>query len=200
MAKYVAFDVETPNSYNDRISSIGITVVEDGEIIREISTLVNPETHFDYFNVRLTGITPEMAAQKGTFAELWRVIAPYMSSGILVAHNAPFDMGVLSKCLCAYGIEWQPVASYACTCAMGRKCYPELENHRLNTICGHLGIELNHHDAGSDSRACARILIDCLKQGVDIGGYTRKYDLLRGRTLQKPGGAGYGSYRRWQGK
>ena len=30
--RFVAFDVETPNRYNNRISAIGITVVEDGEI------------------------------------------------------------------------------------------------------------------------------------------------------------------------
>ena len=31
--RYIAFDVETPNRYNDRISAIGIAVVEDGEIV-----------------------------------------------------------------------------------------------------------------------------------------------------------------------
>ena len=30
--RYIAFDVETPNSRNDRMSSIGIAVVEDGRI------------------------------------------------------------------------------------------------------------------------------------------------------------------------
>ena len=31
--RYIAFDVETPNSRNDRMSSIGIAVVEAGEIV-----------------------------------------------------------------------------------------------------------------------------------------------------------------------
>ena len=59
--RIVAFDVETPNSHNDRISSIGITVVENGIIADNLYYLVNPETYFDMFNVQLTGITPEMA-------------------------------------------------------------------------------------------------------------------------------------------
>ena len=30
--RYIAFDVETPNRYNNRMSAIGIAVVEDGRI------------------------------------------------------------------------------------------------------------------------------------------------------------------------
>ena len=30
--RYIAFDVETPNARNDRISAIGVTVIEDGAI------------------------------------------------------------------------------------------------------------------------------------------------------------------------
>ena len=60
--RFIAFDVETPNSANDFMSAIGITVVEAGEIVQRFSTLVNPETYFHPFNVQLTGITPDMAS------------------------------------------------------------------------------------------------------------------------------------------
>ena len=124
--RYIAFDVETPNSANDRMSAIGITVIEGGVIVDDFYSLVNPEARFDYFNVQLTGITPEMAEKVPTFSELWTELEPLMSGGILIAHNAPFDIGVLAKCLSAYDINWQSVASYACTCAMGRVCYDGL--------------------------------------------------------------------------
>ena len=38
--RYIAFDVETPNYDNDRMSAIGITVVENGTIVDEFATLV----------------------------------------------------------------------------------------------------------------------------------------------------------------
>ena len=44
--RYIAFDVETPNYANDRISAIGITVIESGAIAEEYAFLVNPETAF----------------------------------------------------------------------------------------------------------------------------------------------------------
>ena len=56
-SRYIVFDTETPNSRNNRMSAIGISVVEDGVITREFATLVNPEAHFDPFNIQLTGIT-----------------------------------------------------------------------------------------------------------------------------------------------
>lgn len=173
--RYIVFDVETPNARNDRMSSIGITVVEDGKIVETFASLVDPEARFDYFNIQLTGISPEDVEDAPNFAELWEQIEPMMASGILVAHNAPFDMGVLSKCLHAYGIAWKPFAEYACTCAMGRKCYPQFPNHKLNTMCSELGIKLCHHQADSDSTACAELLIDYMNQGLSVKNFLRTY-------------------------
>ncbi len=175
--RYIIFDVETPNFQNDRISGIGITIVEGNRIVQTMDSLVNPEVHFDPFNIRLTGISPEMVVDKPTFPQLWDQIEPVMDSGLLVAHNAAFDMSVLAKCLKAYNISWHPYTYYACTCTMGRQYYPQLENHKLNTICGYLAIPLNHHDAGSDSLACAKILLSYLEEGLDIDRFIRSYDL-----------------------
>lgn len=185
--RYIAFDVETPNHANDRMSAIGITVVENGGIVNEFSTLVNPECRFDYFNIQLTGITPEMAASAPTFPELWPKIEPLLSSGLLIAHNAVFDMSVLSKCLRDYGIHWKANADYACTFQMGRRCYPGLPNHKLNTLCDYLGIELDHHQAGSDSRACGELLMNYISCGVDVSKFRRSYDLLQARTQKENG-------------
>lgn len=182
--RYIVFDVETPNSANSRMSAIGITVVENGMIVDELSTLVNPETWFHAFNIRLTGITPAMAEAAPDFGQLWPALEPILSGGLLVAHNAPFDMGVLAKCLRAYCIDWRDTVWYACTCRMGRRVYPQLPNHKLDTLCAYLDIDLDHHQAGSDSRACAEILIDCLDRGADIGAFRREYDLVNRRTLQ----------------
>lgn len=182
--RYIAFDVETPNRRNDRMSAIGITVVEGGRVAEEYDFLVNPEEPFDPFNIWLTGITLERTAAQPNFAALWTRIGPILDSGLLVAHNAPFDMGVLARCLAAYGIRWRPYACYLCTCAMGRRCYPGLDNHRLDTLCDRVGIELNHHRAGSDSRACALLLLDYLERGLAVRPFLRRYDLARGRTAR----------------
>ena len=184
MSRFVVFDVETPNRLSNRMSAIGITVIEDGAITEEFYSLVNPETHFDYFNVQLTGISSETVKDAPTFPELWREIEPIMASGLLVAHNAVFDMGVLKKCLWGYGIDWKPYARYLCTVQMGRRLLPGM-SHKLNVLCDHYGICLNHHQAASDSRACAQILLRYLETGADIRQYIRTCAFQKKTEMQE---------------
>lgn len=181
--RYVAFDVETPNAQNRRMSAIGVSVIERGEIVQELYTLVDPQTHFDPFNIALTGITPEQVRGKPDFPALWQLLEPMLAGRILVAHNAPFDLRVLASCLHDYRIDWKPEAAYLCTCQMGRKAYPYLPNHKLNTLCDHLRLDLDHHNAGSDSRACALLLLDYLQKGLRPEPFLRAYRFADRKTL-----------------
>ena len=176
MSRLIAFDVETPNRLNHRMSAIGVTVIDDGAITENFYSLVDPETHFDYFNTRLTGIDEETVRGAPTFPELWTKIEPLMSSGILTAHNAVFDLGVLKKCLADYGIFWRQSVKYLCTVQMGRRILPGI-SHKLNVLCDYYGIGLNHHDAGSDSQACAEILLRYIAAGADVRRHIRTYSL-----------------------
>lgn len=182
--KYICFDVETPNMKNDRMSAIGICVLEDLKITEEFYSLVDPEEPFDAFNVSLTGITPEMARRSPNFGEISKKILPIFSQGIPVAHNAQFDMSVMSKCLRAYNISFPDSAKYLCTCRLSKRVMPELPNHKLDTVCRELDISLSHHNALSDARGCALILRHCLLKGADAGEFIRSYDLRGGRTLK----------------
>lgn len=181
--KYIAFDVETPNFQNNRMSSIGISVIENGQIIENYATLINPEQDFDVFNIQLTGITPEMVSNKPTFSEIWPTIAFYFNQGPLIAHNAAFDMRVLAKCLRAYEIKWQPIKEYTCTCQLSRKYLPQIENHKLDTLCDYYDISLDHHKADSDAQACAEIFIHLLDKCPDISSHIKSYDFIECKTL-----------------
>lgn len=180
--RFAVFDVETPNSANNRMSAIGVTIVSQGQIVQHLETLIDPETHFDPFNVQLTGITPQAVQGKPTFPVLWDLLEPMLNNSILVAHNAPFDLSVLARCLKHYGIRWQDNPRYLCTCQVGRKHLRHLPDRKLNTICSHLQIPLDHHRAGSDSEACAKILIHYLQQGIDLTPFLRTYDMTTIRT------------------
>lgn len=183
MERFVAFDVETPNAANDRMSAIGIAVIEEGEVVYSFSSLVDPEVHFDAFNVRLTGISEDTVREAPNFAELWPEIGPLLQSGVLLAHNATFDLRVLACCLDAYAIDMPRYLRYACTVQMGRCCYPELSNHRLDTLCRYRGIALDHHRADSDSLACARLLLDYEHSGLNTAPFLRCYDWWTRRTV-----------------
>lgn len=176
--RFVAFDLEMPSNKN-RISAIGITVVEKGEVVDRIYYLVNPETEFEPLIIKLIGITPEMVENEPTFPDIWKKVKDVMSSGLLVAHGAPGDMKVLCKCLQHYGIEWQESVQYLCTHQMGLDCYPEFEHHGLDFMCKHIGFDLQHHYALSDSEGCAMLLLDYLRHGIDYSKYIKTYSSVQ---------------------
>lgn len=178
MSRYIVFDTETPNSRNDSICSIGIAVVEDGRITEERYDLVDPEARFDVFNVELHGICPDMVRFEKNFPVLWQEIEPLMSGGVLVAHNASFDLGVLGKLFRRYGIT-RAADPYLCTVQLGRKCIPDAPNHKLNTLCQLLDIDLDHHNAASDARACAELLCYYMKKGLPVKDYVKYWDYTK---------------------
>ena len=178
MSRFTVFDVETPNRMNNRMSAIGITVIEDGVITDTYDSLVNPETYFDVFNTQLTGISEETVRCAPTFPEVWKRIEPLMAGGLLAAHNAVFDLGVLKKCLRDYEIAWKLYARYICTVQMGRRLLPGM-SHKLNVLSDYYGICLDHHKAGSDSRACAEILLRYLEDGADIRQFIRTWSFSK---------------------
>ena len=183
--RFVAFDVETPNIDNGRMSSIGVSVLENGKIVESYYSLVDPEEHFDSFNSELTGIYEETVAGQPTFPDIWKDIRSLMEEGMIIAHNAQFDMAVMAKCLRDYDIYWKEKEKYMCTCQIGRKLLPDLSDHRLDTICDHYGIQLDHHLAESDARACALLMSKYLEMGFDFERYTRTYNILKIHTEHK---------------
>lgn len=159
LERYTAVDVETPNRNNDSICSIGIVHMEYGTPIYLREFLVNPHEHFDDYNIKIHGITPEMVKDAPTFREIWPEIAPFFS-GIMAAHSATFDLGVICKSLALCDIPI-PDITYACTLTKARKHLPKEEcgSHRLNDLCAGLNVPLeHHHNALDDALGCALIL------------------------------------------
>lgn len=85
------------------------------------------------------------------------------SADIIVAHNARFDMEVLRQTLDHFQIP-QPTFRYFCTCTLARRVWPELPNHRLNTLAAHIGCELQHHHAQSDAVAAGKLMLAMIGQ------------------------------------
>ena len=139
---YTFFDVETPNRRNDRICSIGAVVTDqDGTVVEKKSYLVNPESSFDDINVRIHGIAPVDVRNAKTFPELWYdSLSAFFPVDGVVAHNARFDLSVLTKTLVSYDIP-SPKMSYACTLDMSKKI-DFIGGGKLPHVCEALGIEL----------------------------------------------------------
>lgn len=168
--RYVAIDVETPNKKNDRISQLGLAIIDiENRCISGWDEIqCNPETSFDSFNSRISGITKEDVEHCLIFPELWGKVLPYIEDSIIVAHNATFDLNVLHKCFKHYKIP-EPSIRYVCTLKMAMKMWPGLRNYHLDSLCGKIGYNMDdHHHAGNDAVAAAQIFLALVDAGYDV--------------------------------
>ncbi|MEY4618552.1 MAG: hypothetical protein RL101_738, partial [Actinomycetota bacterium] len=144
--------------------------VVDGKIVDTFATLIEPPGEHNWFhegNIKVHGIRSSDVDGAPTVAEAFPIMLDFIGDDVLVAHNAPFDMGVLRASAEYVGLEL-PNLFYACSLAIARKTY-NLESYRLNAVAYAIGHEeFDHHDALADSDACARIVIHAAKRnGVD---------------------------------
>lgn len=155
---FIALDIETADAANSRPCSIGIVLVQNEEITKRLYFLINPETDFSPYAVRIHGITEETVEDAPLFPAVWDEIAPYVEQYPIVAHNASYDFGVIKKASAHYNIRL-PEISYICTMQLAKEVL-QLEHYTLESVCSLLGVKNDSpHNALSDAEACANAFI-----------------------------------------
>lgn len=145
---FVVFDIETTglSKTDDEITEIGAVKVSGGKITDRWSTFVNPGRPIPEKIVKLTSITDEMVADAPKINEILGEFLEFCHGCVLVAHNAKFDTGFIKQAAKKHGFEYN--FCVLDTLQLARCMYPELKNHKLDTITKHLNVMLeNHHRA-----------------------------------------------------
>lgn len=186
----IAFDLETTglSAAIDRITEIGAVRIVGGELKDEFCTFVNPEKHIPERVTELTGIDDAMVADAPCEEEALRAFYSFCgNSKFLVAHNAGFDTSFLKAANKRLG--WEFTYEYADTVAMARSMYPDLKNHKLDTLGNYLKLApFNHHRACDDARELALILVrmmEELRHRYNIDNFNEINGLLRGADPRK---------------
>lgn len=159
---FVAIDFETANRSPASACQVGLIRIRDGEIVATDEWLIRPPAGHDEFapfNVKLHGISAASVHEAPDWPTTLRRILDFVREDVLVAHNAPFDMGVLVAATKACRLA-VPQLRYFCSLRLARKSY-SLQSYSLPYASGAAGYDLhNHHDALADAEACAAIVVD----------------------------------------
>jgi DNA polymerase-3 subunit epsilon len=135
IAGRVAFlDVETTGAdpRSDRITEIGLVLVDDGVVLEEWSTLVNPGRGIPPGIESLTGISDAMVCAAPGFADIALDLAARLDGRLLAAHNARFDYAFLRNEFQRAGTTFRgPVL---CTVRLSRHLFPEHPRHNLDAL------------------------------------------------------------------
>ena len=163
---FTAIDFETANGSPASPCAVGLVKVVDGKIVDSWATFMRPPYPNDWFhqgNIQVHGIRPSDVTDSPTAAEAFPQMYDWIDGDVLIAHNAPFDMGVLRATSDLLELP-MPALEYACSLSIARKTY-NLESYRLNAVAYAVGHEeFSHHDALADSDACARIILHAAKR------------------------------------
>ena len=168
---YVVFDVETTglSAVYDTIIELAAVKIHNGEIIDRFESFANPHHRLSATTINLTGITDDMVRNAPEVSEVIQKFQVWAENSVLVAHNASFDMGFLNVGYKKIGLGKAPNPVID-TLELGRFLYPDMKNHRLNTLAKKFDIELTqHHRAIYDAEATGYLLLRMLKDASEKG-------------------------------
>ena len=162
----VVVDVETTGWLADAasITEIGAVRLSPGRPMAEFSALVNPGAPIPPDITALTGITDAMVGAAPPIAEVLPGFLSFAGGAVMVAHNAPFDVGFLTAACQDCGLDWPPHAVIDTAMLSRMLLSPaEVSDHRLATLSGHFGARTGPcHRALADARATTAVLAGLL--------------------------------------
>ncbi|SHJ74381.1 PolC-type DNA polymerase III [Anaerotignum lactatifermentans] len=183
---YVVFDIETTGLSKEKemITEIGAVKVADGKIIDRFSTFVNPQRPISAEITKLTGITDDMVKDAPTIENILPEFLKFCEDTVLVAHNASFDTGFIRIAAERAGLG-ELHHTIVDTLELARALLPELNKHKLDIVCEHLGVTLNgHHRAVNDAEATAEVFIKFLDMLAEKKIFTLdEINVLASRTV-----------------
>jgi DNA polymerase III subunit epsilon len=159
---FVVLDLETTGGSPQEggITEIGAVKVCGGEQLGEFQTLVRPLTAIPPFIAVLTGITNAMVAEAPVLPAVLPTFLEFIAGAVLVAHNAPYDIGFLRAACERTGHPW-PKATVIDTVRLARHIvsHDEAPNRKLGTLAALFGSPTTpDHRALNDARATVHVL------------------------------------------
>jgi len=163
----VVVDVETTGWLPGEaaITEIGAVRLNGGEITGEFSSLVRPGGPIPADICALTGITDAMVSRAPAAAPALQAFLAFARGCVLVAHNAPFDLGFLTAACTGCGIRWPPTAIID-TAVLARLLLraEDVPDCKLATLAAYFGTRTPpRHRALADAKATAEVLAGLLE-------------------------------------
>jgi DNA polymerase-3 subunit epsilon len=174
---FCVVDLETTGaavSQGSMITEIGAVKVRGGEIQGEFQTLVNPHAEIPPFIAVLTGITNSMVASAPTVDVVLPAFLEFARGTVLVAHNAPFDVGFLQHFARQLGHPW-PGFEVVDTARLARRVVTrdDAPNCKLSSLAVAFGASTTpNHRALQDARATVDVLHGLFERLGTLGVHT----------------------------
>ncbi len=162
---YVVVDVETTGGRADwhRLTELAALKIQNGQVIGQFQSLINPGRSIPRNITELTGITNEMVAGAPDFSKIAEAFDEFSKNAIFAAHFSRFDYSFIQAEYRRLDINY--IRPTFCTCSQSRKHFPGLNSYKLSRLCEYFNIPLeSHHRALCDAQAATEILFRIQKK------------------------------------
>lgn len=174
---FCVVDLETTGgsaAAGSMITEIGAVKVRGGEVLGEFQTLVNPHAAIPPFIAVLTGITNSMVSDAPSIESALPAFLEFAAGTVLVAHNAPFDVGFLRHFASAQDLVW-PAFEVLDTAKLARRVITrdDAPNCKLSSLAQLFNATTTpNHRALSDARATVDVLHGLMERLGGVGVHT----------------------------
>lgn len=176
---FVVFDLETTglSSSKHEIIEIGAIRFREGNPVEEFHTYVKPKRKISEKITSINGITNDMVSDAPSLEEVLPYFIDFIQEDVLIAHNAPFDMGFILEN--AYKLNYKKLKNKAIdTLTLARRKVREydyetdrnlkLESYKLEELKWRFDLDLPSHNAIDDCKVCAYVYLMIQKEYGDI--------------------------------
>ncbi|MBL0846109.1 DEAD/DEAH box helicase family protein [Mammaliicoccus fleurettii] len=168
--RYAVVDLETTGNQiqYDEIIQIGITFIEDQQIVDTYHTYVKTDLEIPSFIQALTNINELDLQDAPYFDEISKSLFVMLKDCVFVAHNVLFDLNFLKAHFEKYQIEFEPKLIID-TMELFKIAFPTEESYQLSELSQSLKVDLNQaHSADEDAKATALLFIKAIQKIKDL--------------------------------
>lgn len=173
--KFISVDVETANPDMQSICSIGAATFENGSLVDEWYSLVNPEDVFEAVNTSIHGITEDDVRDAPAFEEIAQELCRRLDGQVVVTHTH-FDRTAIALASRAFEVT-APRCKWLDSSRVARRTWAECaqRGYGLSALAKRVGFSFSHHNALEDAKAAGYILLAAIDEtGLDLDAWIER--------------------------
>lgn len=160
--RIVIFDVESTglDVTQDEVIQIAAIELVNGEYTRSFERFIKP-SHSVGDSALVHGFSDDYLNEHGEEArEVFLQFQAFVEGALLIGHNVQYDLKIVSSQMNRLGLMFENSMGYYDTLDIVRRLYPDLKNHKLDTVSAYVGVSHEPtHNAMDDILATKDVLV-----------------------------------------
>lgn len=162
---FISIDCEKANNGPFSLCSVGIAGFKKGKVVLSKEYIIRPEPFLFYAGAVVDGtyhgVPVSIYEKSPTMDRMWKKIKKIIGDNIIVGHGINGDLVSIKNALSFYGIDYDISDSneYICTNIASFLFYPNINSHKLKSLCSYLDVDVNPHHALSDAKAAGNLFL-----------------------------------------